>query len=232
MVAIILHLYYQDLWQEFKQKLLPLLNENVHLYVTVNGTSEHLGDIFKHAKKAYILENRGADFGPFLYVFNEIKDMGYKHVLKIHGKRSLHNQKLGDIWRKKLTEVLIETPEVFNSVIDSMNKDERVFMAGAYSCFYDTKKEPLDSPGRSSEEGSITKLNTHLRSATHGSFFAGSMFMASKKYLDLLFKDVDLTKLYGEFEAGYHRSGTMAHAMERVIGYSVEHYGGKFLIIN
>jgi lipopolysaccharide biosynthesis protein len=232
MVAIILHLYYQDLWQEFKQKLIPLLNENVHLYVTVNGTSEHLGDIFKHATKAYILENRGADFGPFVYVFNEIKDMDYKHVLKLHGKRSLHNQKLGDIWRKKLTEVLIETPDVFNSVVESMNTDERVFMAGAYSCFYDTKKEPLDGAGRVAEEESIQRLNKHLKAAIHGSFFAGSMFMVSKKYLDLLFKDVDLNKLYGEFEVGYRRDRSVAHAMERVIGYSVEHYGGKFLIIN
>ena len=78
----------------------------------------------------------------------------------------------------------------------------------------------------------MEKLNTFLNIETHGSFIAGSMFAVSTKYLDLLFNNCDLEKLYSEFEVGYSVNVSMAHAMERMIGYGVEHYNGKFLILN
>ena len=55
MVAIILHLYYQDLWEELKEKIIPLLNETTHLFITVNKESEYTNDMMQYSKKIFIL---------------------------------------------------------------------------------------------------------------------------------------------------------------------------------
>jgi lipopolysaccharide biosynthesis protein len=232
MIAIILHLYYQDLWDEFKEKIVPLLNDNVHLYVTVNDATSTVQDVMLYAKDVYILENRGIDFGPFVYTYDKIRNKGYSHIIKVHTKKSLHNRNIGTEWRKKLTEVLIGNPEIFNSVIETMKHDDRLFMAGPYSCFYDRAKEPLNSNGRTWCLPAMEKLNLFFNIDMHGCFIAGSMFAVSTKYLDLLFNNSNLEKLYNEFEIGYSVNTSMAHAMERMIGYGVEFHNGKFLILN
>lgn len=232
MIAIVLHLYYQDLWSEFKNKIAPLLSDDVHLYISVTEFTPIVSDMMLYAKDVYILENKGADFGPFVYTYNKIKDLGYKYVFKVHGKKSLHNPRIGDTWRKRLTEVLIENKEVFESVIGAMSADSRIYMAGPHSCFYDRVKEPIDGKGRVDCLPYIEKLNSFLDIDMHGCFIAGSMFAVSTEYLNELFKNVDLDKLYNEFRIGYFREASLEHAMERMIGYGVEHYNGKFLIIN
>jgi len=232
MIAIVLHLHYQDLWGEFKDKIVPLLSDKVHLYVTVNEFTPISIEISNYAKDVYILENRGADFGPFVYTYNKIRNLGYKYIFKVHGKKSLHNTKIGNTWRKRLTEVLIENEDVFNSVVSAMDKDSRIFMAGAYSCFYDRAKEPIDGKGRTDCLPYIDKLNEYVNIETHGCFIAGSMFAVTTEYLEILFKDTDLDKLYNNFRIGYFRESSLEHAMERMIGYGVEYHKGKFLIIN
>ena len=87
--AIILNLYYNDLWAEFKSKLEPILERgDVDLYVTL--TEDDISakeDIEKLTDKVYVLENRGLDVGPFIFVMNEIKDLNYTSIFKIHSKK-------------------------------------------------------------------------------------------------------------------------------------------------
>jgi hypothetical protein len=56
------------------------------------------------------------------------------------------------------------------------------------------------------------------------------MFIVTTNYLEKLFENVDLTKLYNQFELGYLMD-SFAHGMERVIGYGVNTYNGKYLTI-
>lgn len=232
MVAIILHLYYQDLWEDFKQKLLPILDSNIHLFVTTNVDNDITDDVRKFAKEVYIIENRGMDFGPFIQVYNKIKDDGYNYFLKVHTKKSKHNKELGNVWREKLTEVFFDSKEGFDAIIDALNSDETLYMAGAYSCFYDRIKEPIGSASLVENADTIKSVNSFLNIETHGCFFAGSIFMVSKKYLDILFKNVILNEFESIFNHTYSSGISTSHAMERLIGYGVEYHGGKFLIIN
>lgn len=232
MVAIILHLYYQDLWEEFKQNIIPILDDNVHLFVTVNYESDVTNDIKLYAKKLYLIDNVGMDFGPFITVYNEIKESNYKYLIKLHTKKSKHNKELGDIWRQKLTEVFFHNKETFNTIIDVLNSDDSIYMAGAYSCFYDRIKEPLGSGALIDNEKTIKNINSFLKISNHGCFFAGSIFLVSKKYLDMLFKNVIFEDFILEFNHEYTPGTSSAHAMERLIGYGVEYYGGKFLTLN
>lgn len=232
MVAIILHLYYQDLWEEFKQNILPIMDDTVHLYVTTNDDTDIINDVRKYAKDVYIVENMGVDFKPFIHVYNKIQKLDYKYFLKIHTKKSKHNEQLGKIWREKLTEVFFNSKEGFDAIIETFNSDSNIYMAGAQSCFYDRMREPLGSGALVDNKETIETVNSFLKIETHGCFFAGSMFMVSKKYLDMLFKDIILDEFELVFNHPYLTGTSASHAMERLVGYGVEHYGGKFLLIN
>lgn len=237
MVAIVLHLYYQDLWSEFKSKIIPLLNDDIHLYITVNFESEYTDDMRNFAKELFVLKNKGMDFGPFIYVWDKIKDLNYDYVLKLHGKKSeVTNKKwhleYGKIWRLQLVNSLIGSPNKFYSVLDFMKDNQQIYMAGSQAHFIDKEKEPLYSPNRVACLTSIEKLLKKINAQEHGCFFGGSMFLVKTDYLNKLFDGCDLKYLYEDFEDYYSSEGeTLAHALERVIGYGVEKYDGRYLIL-
>ena len=116
--AIVLHLYYQDLWPEFKEKILPILSDSTHLYVSINEETEYTNDIKQYANEVFLVENRGMDFAPFVFVYNTLRMMGYKHIVKLHGKKSLHSHGIGDYWRTTLVNSLINSIDHFNYIIN------------------------------------------------------------------------------------------------------------------
>jgi hypothetical protein len=69
-----------------------------------------------------------------------------------------------------------------------------------------------------------------LNVVDNGAFFAGTMFMVNDLYLNNLLGDIDLNNFYNEFEEGYHKD-SLAHGMERVIGYGINHYKGTYITI-
>ena len=57
--AILLHLHYQDLWEEFKEKIVPILSDRVHLYVTVHDNqTQYYEDIVNTSTEVFVVENR------------------------------------------------------------------------------------------------------------------------------------------------------------------------------
>lgn len=234
MVAILLHLYYQDLWLEFKSKIIPLLNKNVHLYITVNEESEYTDDMRSFAKKVFIVKNKGMDFGPFIYSWNEIKDIGYDYVLKLHSKKSessIHKmgKDFGTDWRNDMVNALIKNKYQFDMIIDTLKKSPEIYMVGSKKWFISENKETVDNQYRLRCISSIKKLLSFVNSQEHGSFFGGSIFLVTSDYLKKLFGDCNLVSLYEEFEDYYSSYGeTLAHGFERVIGYGVTKNNGKF----
>jgi lipopolysaccharide biosynthesis protein len=230
MIAILLHLHYQDLWEEFKEKISPILSDTTHLYVSINETTEYTDDITKYATKVFLVENRGMDFGPFVFVYNKIRHQNYKYIVKLHGKKSLHTPGIGDKWRNTLVNSLIETPDQFAHIINFMDTDSDIFMASSLEYYHDTNRESLNHPNRLAALPFINKVRTFVNSDDHGCFFAGSMFIVTTNYLEKLFGAVNLEQLYEQFELGYSMD-SFAHGMERVIGYGVHTHNGKYLTI-
>ena len=222
--AILLHLYYQDLWPEFKEKLLPILSETTHLYVSVNSLeSEYIEDIKGIAKEIYLVKNKGMDVGPFIYVYNKIKDKNYSTYLKLHSKKSLHTSGIGDKWRQSLYFPIVDN---YIEILSQVENLEESWVLGIKEYYYDSF---LDHSKYAAQEH-INKLCKILNINDNGAFFAGTMFMVNKKYLNNLFKNTDLDNLYSEFEEGYLRD-SLAHGMERVIGYGINHYKGIYITI-
>jgi lipopolysaccharide biosynthesis protein len=221
--AILLHLHYQDLWPEFKEKIIPVLDKNVHLYITVNSESEYIDDMKNYSTDLFLIENRGMDLGPFIYVYNKIKNKNYSTYLKLHGKKSLHTPGLGDIWRRSLYFPIIEN---YNEILSQVENVNECWMLGVKQYYYDV----YNDHSKEAAKHYIDKLCKILNITDTGAFFAGTMFLVNQIYLNNLFGSINLDDFYYEFEEGYLRD-SLAHGMERVIGYGINHYNGTYFTI-
>lgn len=228
--CIILHLYYQDLWPEFKEKLLPVLSDSVHLYVTVIEETPNCDDIREIAKDLYIIENRGSDVAPFLYVYSKIQHCGYQTYLKIHGKKSLHTPGIGDEWRKSLYFPIIENYHwLLEQTLDEYSQAVP-FMVGSSVWYHDDSREPKNHPNRLNISSYLNLALSLLNLTSDGSFFAGTMFLTNNAYLSKLFENINVMDLYDKFEIGY-KSHSLAHGMERALGYGIHQYNGVYIKI-
>ena len=80
--AIILHLYYTDLWTEFRDKLLNLDN-NFDLYISLTNGNKNIEDDVKNSfpnAKIFWFDDKGLDIGPFFHILkhfieNDLKNM-------------------------------------------------------------------------------------------------------------------------------------------------------------
>ena len=228
--CIILHLYYQELWPEFKKYLKEIVDEKNHLYVSVCRTdTPWYEDIKSLAKEVYVLKNKGFDFGPFVYIYSKIKDMDYQNIVKLHGKKSVHTPGLADTWRPELYMNLIGNRNLYHNLMQQIASEESIYMVNVQKYFI---RETKDSANYIAIDKYLDRLCEIMKVKKHdeGLFFAGSMFVCSKKYLDLLFEKTDLEELYLAFEDGYQQV-SLAHAMERVIGFNVHDFGGTYAII-
>ena len=69
-IAVHLHLYYLDMWENIKNSYLVNLDSDYFLYVTMNEDNEEIKkDIlsFHPNSKIVKIENLGFDIGPFIY---------------------------------------------------------------------------------------------------------------------------------------------------------------------
>jgi lipopolysaccharide biosynthesis protein len=103
-------------------------------------------------------------------------------------------------------------------------------MLGAGMYYHDMYREPTDHINRLNNIEFINKAAQILKISNTGAFFAGTMWLVNSTYLTILFKDIDLDILYNQFELG-HISNSLAHGMERVLGYGIQHYNGQYIKI-
>jgi lipopolysaccharide biosynthesis protein len=241
--AILLHLHYQDLWPEFWYHLKDIKDENTHLYVTVHTTeTEWYNDIKTNATEVFLIENKGMDFGGFLYAYNKIKHVDYKIIIKLHGKKRHgfynHNLKLNlnaREWNQQLSECLIKK-EKYNNLVNLFNNNKRLFYFGSKNSLLKEDKHHCWTVGIESQniKGNQLTYNTinrilELPNLEQYEFIAGSMFAASKAYLDLFFnkKEMDLFNIMEK--PPFPTNGTIAHALERLISSHAATFGGTFL---
>jgi lipopolysaccharide biosynthesis protein len=239
--AIVVHLYYNDLWEEFKKRIEPLLKRgDVDLYVTL--TKDDISakeDIEKLTDKVYVLENRGLDVGPFIFVMNEIKDLNYTSIFKIQTKKSLHhgqNPNFGSNWRRQLVDAIIGDGDIFDEITKIL-EDEPMSMIGSKLHLVDFKFDSVNIPHHYGViNKTIKELNLNIKEtrignsvcfSKKGRFFAGTMFATSHKYIKEVFKNCDMIEFYKSLPLGYVYNSS-AHAMERIFGYYIDELEGNF----
>lgn len=219
--AVILHLYYTDMWEEIFGYLANL-DWDFDLFISIPREAAFSEErILRKHKHAYIYrcQNRGRDIAPFLRILAAINSLGYKYALKVHTKRSSHRQD-GDIWRQDLYGKLAGSRELVDNIKITFDKlaNIGIFAPNGHivpSTFY--WGQNAEKVKKLARLAGIPYKNEIFQ------FIAGSMFWfrptAFQSLVDLNLTDMDFEPEQGQVD------GTMAHAVERFFGLMIKHEG-------
>lgn len=230
-LAVILHLYYPDLWPVIKKNL-QNINVPFDLFVSVQPQNKEiaLGKVNKFHMNTNIisLPNRGRDTLPFLMIARKIYNEGqYEYLLKLHSKKSLHRDD-GSEWLKSLLHELI--PKNISSVVATLEKPSTGAIGPAehvvsLSRYMGANKDRVEVLLKIISNEKVTEKI--LLQPEKYPFFGGTMFWCRLDFLaPLLEADSDITP--GDFGSEKGQiDGTTAHAVERIIGKSLHEIAHK-----
>lgn len=220
-IAVVLNLYYDDLWEEIAAHLANL--ESFDLYVSVRAGIRPavLAQILTQypGARLYALANRGRDIGPFFEIAARIDILRYRYVCKIHSKKSTHRID-GHRWRQDLLDKLLGSPAGIARIMKIFESRPEVGLIGPEghlvlgTTFWGSNEQ------RVREIAARMGLNVMPDSF---SFFAGSMFWFRPAALEPLFA-LGFRSADFEPEAG-QLDGTLAHAIERIFPLAVSRAG-------
>lgn len=241
-VAVLMHLFYIDLWDDFKTKI-DNIDAKCDIYVNlVEGSydepilTEFKNNIlqFKNVK-VFISKNKGLDIGGTLVLLNYIfeNNLEYDYILKIHSKKSIHSgrgeskyaksyEKTGEEWRNLLINPLIGDKEVINNILTIFDSNKEVGMIGGKrSILKVNDKFALRNIGFINEYSKTFNMNVPLIDIK---FVAGTMFWVRfDLFKDYFSKIKPLTILEELEENAFTDAGVerRTHALERVFGLMV-----------
>lgn len=227
-LAIIVHLYYPNMWPKIAEGL-KNIQENFDLYVTVTYPNRiiELPKVSEHHKNTNIIyvPNRGRDVLPFLMVTERIRRLNrYEYILKLHTKRSLH-RKDGAKWFNELIETLL--PEDTSLILDKL-KDSKTGVIGPKEHIVSLSKHMGGNEHHVSwllENMEMENIKKILKNKDKYPYFGGTMFWCRMDYLDPL---LDLFLMPSDFDSEKIQvDGTMAHAVERILGKILHEKSGK-----
>ena len=218
-IAVILHLYYQDLWPEF-DRYLKNIEEPFDLCVSLCNDFE-CASIQKKIKESYpnvrfmVNENRGADVWPFFKWIYALIDEGkeYDCILKIHTKKSIRKNVENRAWRTRCIVPIVGNRANVQRCLQHMSAPANGMVGGKSELIPDgvKYKNLLDGESYLVQLMEMFGVNTSKRS-----FYIGTMFWC--RY-DVLKKYMLKHRLSSDFFlVGHHViCGTAAHAGERFI---------------
>ena len=222
--AICLHIFYPELWGEFRANL-SRVSLDFDLFVTISAPgiagqelAASISESFP-ASQVFLVENRGRDILPFLEILNQGAFDGYAAVCKIHSKRSPHRQD-GDRWRKSLVSGIL--PRDLHRKMD-------LFLSRSDAEIWVADGQVLDCQnwwGQNFERCQDLLRRIELGVKVKGCLFpAGSMYWIKPFTLGLL-RSLQIGRDDFETENG-RLDGTTAHAIERIVGQLVYASGSK-----
>ena len=227
--AVILHLYYPEMWEGMRSYLAHLGHE-FDLFLTapheVDLPESNIRASFADAH-IYRCENRGRDIAPFLAVFRAISSLGFSYICKIHSKKSPHVVD-GLAWQRDMLDKLLGSPKMVARIKQAFDKHPDwglIAPAGHVvplmrdSYHWGSNAEQVLALARS--VGIAANEVTDLEF----SFVAGSMFWFRPQAFRLLAAPAFVTEGFDPEEG--KADGTLAHAMERFFGLVVDRSGFK-----
>jgi len=139
-VAVVVHLFYHDMWDEFAAALRPQ-RFAFDLYVTITGTDADTGGLKRRIltqfpeARIWAMPNHGRDIFPFVHLVNAgVLDL-YRAVCKLHSKKSPHRRD-GDAWRRALTDGILGDPGQTKARLTAFLGDQRAGFWVADGQFY------------------------------------------------------------------------------------------------
>lgn len=222
-----LHLYYHNQLDFFISKLSNITCDyDLYVtYVTENDKSNHKLRQFKPDVHLLLLENKGYDLYPFIEVINMVNLDDYTYILKLHTKnyRSeywLHNgvSYIHYQWRDALVNALIGSKGIFQSNLQKISENH-IGMIG--------NKDLITHRGHINNETYRLQICHKLGyNPDYDEFIAGTMFLC-KSFLMKDIQSLHLTENDFDFCTSTGAVGTLAHAMESILGHTVQNHDQK-----
>jgi len=217
-VAVIAHLYYDDLWPQIAQALLNI-PVSFDLYVTIpSDRIERLSrQVLSAIPDAKIIDSicQGRDIGPFFQALTVIADnnISYDAICKIHTKKGVTEP---DVWRYILLQSVLGNQRMIGDIIRTFQTQPKVGLIGPKDLYISGPKF-IGPNGPNVSELAKSLYPNYDRNSNWG-FFAGSMFWFRPMLLRRLAHHVR-EKISFELDGdGSRNDGQMAHAFERMIG--------------
>jgi lipopolysaccharide biosynthesis protein len=219
--AVVVHLYYTESWDAISEKLKSISSFSFDIFVSLPKQNMDFKQsillVFPHAF-VYEAPNRGRDVLPFVSVAGVLYDKGYRHVLKLHSKKSIH-RKDGEDWMVKMLNALVpKQPKLQSLIIDTLKRPEAAMIGPKGQ--YVSLRVNFDANGTHMTE-ILTKLYTkkvaydalQVHRSEYG-FFAGTMFWVNLESINPLLEKFSKARFF-ESESG-QIDATFAHSLERL----------------
>ncbi|MDQ9170127.1 glycoside hydrolase family 99-like domain-containing protein [Oxalobacteraceae bacterium R-40] len=215
-IAIIIHAFYVEVFDEILTYIDRIHRKKLKLYVSAPVEIAPVINerLLSSGQNFFLLpvKNHGRDVLPMLKMLPEVIKANHAFVLKVHTKKSLHRCD-GDQWRRELFNGLLNEESIVET-LDQFGKNPRLGVVAPKEHIV-----PLTYYW-SSNGNRVIKLASRLGISesvlSDMNFVAGTMFMARTTalvpLLNLAIKDEDFEEESGQTD------GTMAHAIERIIG--------------
>lgn len=234
-VAVILHLFYIDMWDEFKG-LISNIHYNTDVYINLVDDSMHRLPLMNFKNKVesehsnckiFINENVGLDIGGTLFIIDHIlkENKKYDYVLKLHSKKSIHegriNNKKGLKWKNELIEPILGDYKAVNDVIDTFVENPIIGMIGAKKWLLDKHDNIYQGSDKLESYIKRFEIETDIDNIQ---FIGGSMFWVRFDIIEEFFTKHDISKILRTFEKNSftdNKSLRWTHAFERVFGLIV-----------
>ncbi|WFU05943.1 rhamnan synthesis F family protein (plasmid) [Rhizobium sp. CB3171] len=213
-VAVVAHLFYEDLWDEIVSYL-GNIPTTFDLYVTIpeRTRTDWRKLILSKFPNATILEvaNAGRDIGPFLSLLPLLLTKNYTAICKIHTKKG---QTEPATWRRLMLEGLLGSEFLVTRVLCSFKADPDLLLVGAEDLYVSGPTHMMDNQIKL--EYLLQQLYPGRTLPREWGFFAGTMFWISPRALEKL-SQIFFDGLVFEVEDGTN-DGQIAHAIERFFG--------------
>jgi lipopolysaccharide biosynthesis protein len=231
-LAVICHLYYDDLAGEFRDHLrnIPIEFDTFISTDTAEKRAaiEQCFSWWSAGKlELRLVPNRGRDIAPKLIAFRDVY-ASYDLCLHLHSKKTEHSAE-AQTWRRFLLDNLLGSAQVVTSVLDAF--DRRSDLGMVASSHYPTVRDQIGWGGNFALASPLTqRMGISVTVDRAIDFPSGSMFWARTAALRPL---LDLNLAFEDFadERG-QKDGTLAHTIERLYFFACERAGLRWMKIH
>ncbi|MDD4913596.1 MAG: glycoside hydrolase family 99-like domain-containing protein [Methylococcales bacterium] len=213
-IAVIVHLYYGDLFENIAGYLDNLTNSADFFFNVKEDALPGMEAIIKRRYADAVVvayPNHGRDVLPFLHMLPHMLRLGYKAVCKIHSKKTEH-RKDGDQWRDDVFNKLLGDKTAIAGCLQQIGAGAGVVAPAGHLL---VAGDYWGANARRVNELAI-KMGCPEQWLHDFLFPAGNMFWFAPDALKPLLS-LNLTAADFEAEAG-QVDGTTAHAIERLVG--------------
>lgn len=242
-IAVALHIFYDDMWEEIKDKL-SNMTQPYKLYVnlvegyTDNSIIEKI-KTFKNDSVIIITENRGVAIGGFLRLF-KIIDSDTDLLLTLHTKKSvgLPNKPSDMVRVYGYESAVVKGKDWFNKIIDGLLSDNKK-VKDIISKF--ENDDNCGMIGYSNEETFVganeniliemMKVFNLKEEVFNSNFVDGAMFWVRYNIIRKYFTNDMINYLLKIIPKGYLNEPSINHSIERVFGYIIKNEGKKIIVI-